>query len=122
MQPVARTPQLRSAYKWWVVGMLWFVCFFNYADRQCVFAVFPELEREFHFNKEQLGLIGSAFMWVYAAGALFAGLICDRFRRKDLILGGCLFWSLITITTGWCSKLWQFVTVRALEGFGETFY
>src|SRR5678809_1301612 len=83
MQPVARTPQLRSAYKWWVVGMLWFVCFFNYADRQCVFAVFPELEREFHFNKEQLGLIGSAFMWVYAAGALFAGLICCLLYTSD---------------------------------------
>ena len=24
--------------------------------------------------------------------------------------------------TGWCSRLWHFVTVRALEGFGETFY
>ncbi len=61
-------------------------------------------------------------MWVYAAGAPLAGFICDRFRRKDLILGGCLFWSFITITTGWCGKLWHFVTVRALEGFGETFY
>jgi len=70
--------------------MLWFVCFFNYADRQSIAAVFPELEREFGFNKEQLGLIGSAFMWVYAGCALFAGLVCDRFRRKDLILGGCL--------------------------------
>jgi MFS family permease len=26
------------------------------------------------------------------------------------------------MTTGWCSKLWHFVTVRAFEGFGETFY
>jgi len=111
-----------SSYKWWVVFMLWFVCFFNYADRQAIFAIFPKLEQEFGFNKEQLGLIGSAFMWVYAGGALFAGYICDRFRRKDLILGGCLFWSFVTITTGWCSKLWHFVTVRALEGFGETFY
>jgi len=102
--------------------MLWFVCFFNYADRQSIAAVFPELEREFGFNKEQLGLIGSAFMWVYAGCALFAGLVCDRFRRKDLILGGCLFWSFVTMTTGWCSKLWHFVTVRGLEGFGETFY
>ena len=24
--------------------------------------------------------------------------------------------------TGWCGKLWHFVTVRALEGLGETFY
>src|SRR5258706_8555468 len=115
-------PEGASNYKWHVVAMLWFVCFFNYADRQSIFAVFPKLKEEFGFDKVQLGLIGSAFMWVYAAGAPVAGFICDRFRRKDLILGGCLFWSFITITTGWCQKLWQFVTVRALEGFGETFY
>jgi MFS family permease len=102
--------------------MLWFVCFFNYADRQAIFSVFPKLKEEFGFDKVQLGLIGSAFMWVYAAGAPFAGFIGDRVRRKDLILGGCLFWSFVTVTTGWCSKLWHFVTVRALEGFGETFY
>jgi MFS family permease len=102
--------------------MLWFVCFFNYADRQAIFAVFPKLKEEFGFDKVQLGLIGSAFMWVYAAGAPFAVYISDRCRRRDLILGGCLFWSFVTIATGWCSKLWHFITVRALEGFGETFY
>jgi MFS family permease len=113
---------MHPRYKWAVVAMLWFVCFFNYADRQAIFAVFPKLKEEFGFSKVELGLIGSAFMWVYAAGAPLAGVICDRFRRKDLILGGCLFWSFVTVTTGWCSKLWHFVTVRALEGFGETFY
>jgi len=109
-------------YKWWVVGMLWFVCFFNYADRQSIFSVFPVFQKEFGFDKFQLGLIGSAFMWVYAFGAPFAGFIGDRVKRKDLILGGCLFWSFVTVTTSWCSRPWHFVTVRALEGFGETFY
>src|SRR5947207_15130738 len=113
---------ISPSYKWWVVAMLWFICFFNYADRQAISAVFPKLKEEFGFDKVQLGLIGSAFMWVYALGAPFAGFICDRFRRKDLILGGCLFWSFVTIATAWCSKLWHFVAVRALEGFGETFY
>jgi MFS family permease len=126
--PPSEVPQpgpaagVQRGYKWWVVFMLWFVCFFNYADRQAIFAVFPKLKEEFGFDNVQLGLIGSAFMWVYALGAPAAGFICDRFRRKDLILGGCLFWSFVTITTGWCSRLWHFVTVRALEGFGETFY
>jgi MFS family permease len=115
-------PVQHRKYPWAVVGMLWFVCFFNYADRQAIFAVFPVLEKEFGFDKQQLGLIGSAFMWVYAAGAPFAGWVCDRVTRKTLILGGCFFWSLVTVMTGWCSKLWHFVTVRALEGFGETFY
>jgi MFS family permease len=102
--------------------MLWFVCFFNYADRQVIYVIFPKLKEEFGFDKVQLGLIGTAFMWVYAAGAPAAGFIGDRVRRKNLILGGCLFWSFITVVTAWCSKLWHFVTVRALEGFGETFY
>jgi MFS family permease len=109
-------------YKWWVVFMLWFVCFFNYADRQALSGVAPKLKEEFGFTNDDMGLIGSAFMWVYAAAAPLAGFIGDRIRRKDLILGGCLFWSLVTVMTGWCGKLWQFVSVRALEGFGETFY
>jgi MFS family permease len=114
--------RMKKSYKWWVVGMLWFVCFFNYGDRQAISSIFPKLQSEFGFSKTELGLIGSAFMWVYAFGAPIAGYAGDRLRRKDLILGGCLFWSFVTMTTAWCGKLWQFVTVRAMEGLGETFY
>jgi len=121
-QPQSDTREPGPSYKWWVVFMLWFVCFLNYADRQAISAIFPKLEQEFGFSKTQLGLIGSAFMWVYAAGAPLAGLIGDRARRKDLILGGCMFWSFVTVITGKCANLWQFITVRASEGFGETFY
>jgi MFS family permease len=120
--PIPAAAAKPHGYKWLVVFMLWWVCFFNYADRQAISAVFPKLKEEFGFTKEQLGLIGSAFMFVYAGGAPLAGFLCDRFRRKNIILGGCLFWSVVTVTTAWCSKLWQFVTVRALEGVGETFY
>lgn len=109
-------------YAWAVVGMLWFVCFFNYADRQAIFSVFPRLKSEFGFDAVQLGIVGSAFAWVYAAGAPLAGFIADRVSRKKLILGGCAFWSVITLLTGRCSQFWQFVLVRALEGLGETFY
>src|SRR2546426_1848557 len=82
-------------YKWWVVFMLWFICFFNYADRQAISSVLPVLEKEFGFDKQQQGYISSAFMWVYALFAPVAGFIGDRCRRKDLILGGCLFWSFV---------------------------
>src|SRR3989454_12658398 len=105
-----------NSHKWWLVVMLWFVCFFNYADRQAIASVFPKLKEEFGFDKVQLGLIGSAFMWVYAAGAPLAGVICARFRRKDLILGGCLFWSFVTFTTGLWGKVWGFVTVWGVDG------
>jgi MFS family permease len=102
--------------------MLWFVCFLNNGDRQAISAILPKLQDEFGFSAAQLGLIGSAFMWVYAANSPIAGYLGDRLRRKDLILGGCFFWSVIAAVTGLCSKVWQFVVVRGLEGFGETFY
>ncbi len=102
--------------------MLWTVCFFNYADRQAFFAVFPALKEEFKFDATQLGWLGSAFAWTYAAAAPFAGYVGDRVSRKKLILGGCLFWSVATMVTGWCGKLGQFVTVRAATGLGESVY
>ena len=121
--PSSRTTTTTGrGYAWAVVGMLWFICCFNYADRQAISVVFPALKEEFGFNKEQLGWIGSAFMWVYAGAAPLAGWAGDRMQRRHLILGGCLFWSFVTVTTAWCTKLWHFITVRALEGFGETFY
>ena len=68
--------------------MLWFICFFNYADRMAINAVSTVLKKEFHFDNEQFGMIASAFMYVYALSSPFAGQIGDRFPRKFLILGG----------------------------------
>ena len=110
------------AYKWWVVAMLWFVCLFNYADRQAIFSVFPLLKQEMNLSDVQLGVVGSAFMWVYAFGAPLAGMIGDRFNRKALILGGLIFWSVVTVATALSTSYWQLVLCRALEGLGETFY
>jgi MFS family permease len=112
----------RPSYKWAVVGMLWFICFFNYADRQAIFSVFPVLKEQYHFSPEELGRIGAAFTIVYALTAPFAGQVGDRFARKWIIIGGLYVWSAITGFTSLCSKVWHFVLVRGAEGLGETFY
>jgi MFS family permease len=111
-----------TRYKWWVVFMLWFVCFFNYADRQAISSVFPLLQQEFGFEDWQLGMIGSAFMWVYAGVAPAAGVAADRFSRKWLIVAACVVWSFFTLATAWGGNLTMLVVVRALTGLGETFY
>src|SRR5438067_13797445 len=86
-------------YKWLVVALLWVVCFFNYADRQAIFSVFPLLKSEMNLSDVQLGIVGSSCMWVYAAAGPVAGLIGDRRRRKTLVIAGLHFRSLMTLAT-----------------------
>ena len=61
------------SYKWLVVGMLWFVCFFNYADRQAIFSVFPLIKQQLGLTDVQLGVVGASFMWMYALFGPLAG-------------------------------------------------
>jgi MFS family permease len=110
------------SYKWLVIGMLWLVCFFNYADRQAIFSVFPLLKQHLNLSNVQLGIVGGAFTWMYALFGPFAGSLCDRFSRKSLILGALIFWSLVTAATSICHNYAQLIACRALGGLGEAFY
>lgn len=113
---------MKPRYKWYVVGMLWWIAFFNYADRQAIFSVFPLLQQELHLSEIQLGLLGSSFAWVYGLSAPFAGNIVDRIRRKTAILAGLHTWSLVCVATALSSKFSHLLFFRAAEGLGETSY
>jgi len=113
---------LQGSTKWAVVGMLWFVCFLNYADRQSIFSVFPLIKDQLQLSDVQLGALGTSFMWMYALVGPFAGTLCDRLPRKSLVLGGLVFWSLITAATALCHTFAALIVCRALGGLGEAFY
>ncbi len=102
--------------------MLWAIAFFNYADRQAIFSVFPLLEREMQLTPVQLGLLGSAFAWVYGLASPLAGFVVDRVRRKTAILGGLHIWSVVCAATALSKNFRHLFLFRAAEGLGETFY
>ncbi|MEN6535263.1 MAG: MFS transporter [Bryobacteraceae bacterium] len=117
-----QTQNLSKNYRWHVVLMLWMICFFNYADRQAIFSVFPLLEREMDLSTVQLGMLGSAFAWIYGLAAPFAGVIVDRVKRKTAILSGLHVWSIICVLTALSRNFTHLFFFRAAEGLGETFY
>jgi MFS family permease len=118
--PESLAPQ--TSYRWAVIGMLWFVCLLNYADRQAIFSVFPLLKTQMHLSNVQLGLVGSSFMWMYALCGPFAGSLSDRFSRKFIVLGALVFWSFATAATALTHTFTQLMICRALGGLGEAFY
>src|SRR4029078_890837 len=108
--------------KWTVVVLLWLVCFFNYADRQAIYSVFPLLKTEMGLTDGQLRVGAARFVWVYAAAPPLAVVAGDRFARKTIVVSGLIFWSLVTVATAVSTQYSHLVVWRALEGLGEAFY
>jgi MFS family permease len=100
-------------YPWFVVGLLWFCGFFNYADRQAVYSIFPLLKTEFHLEDPHLGMLASAFMLVYALASPFTGFTVDRLSRRLLITAGLTFWSVICAATALSRNFVQLLCFRA---------
>jgi len=126
MQASSSAPPLRagttSGYAWVLVGILWVISFFNYADRSVLSAVMPQVRAEFDLTPPELGLLSSSFLWVYAVAASLAGYIGDRWSRKRVILAGLTAWSIVTFLTPLAGSFAIFVILRALTGLGEASY
>ncbi len=114
--------RLPSSYKWAVVAMLWFITFFNYADRMALTANLPLIRTEMHLDKTTGGMLGSAFGYSYGLCAIFAGFIVDRVRRRNAVLLGLCLWSAICMATASSTSFWMLFGFLAFEGLGEAFY
>ncbi len=84
--------------------------------------MFPLIKQQLGLTDVQLGIVGAAFMWMYALFGPLAGWLCDRLPRKILVLGGLIAWSLVTALTAVCHTYGQLVLCRALSGLGEAVY
>ncbi len=118
----ALTPLSKLRSPWLPVGLLWCVCFLNYADRQAIFVLFPLLRSGLGLSTLQLGAVGSAFMWMYACFGPVAGWLGDRWSKRRLILGGVLLWTVLAFVIAFARNFAELVFLRALSGLCEAFY
>jgi MFS family permease len=110
------------AYAVYVLGLLTLINFFNYADRNVVFAVFEPLKRDLHLSDQQLGWIGSAYIVVLSLAVLPLGVLGDLRTRRGVIAWGVGLWSLFTSLGGAVRGFWQLFVCRAMVGVGEAGY
>ena len=96
--------------------------FLNYMDRYVGAAASPLIQKEFHLSDSQVGLLGSAFLLVYAVAAVPFGYWADRGVRKTVVAAGVAIWSLATLFTGFAHSFPQLFVSRAVLGIGEAGY
>jgi MFS family permease len=125
-RPAAARPEARSggsrAYAAYALGLLTLINFFNYADRNVVFAVFEPIKRDLHLTDQQLGWIGSAYIIVLSLAALPLGVLGDLRSRRSVIAFGVGLWSLFTSLGAVVRSFWQLFVCRAMVGVGEAGY
>jgi MFS family permease len=92
---------------------------FNFIDRYVLPGVQPLIQREFHINDAQTGLLTSAFFFTYMLIAPLTGWLGDRLPRKPLIVAGALIWSAATLLTATVHSYHTLLIRHAAVGIGE---
>lgn len=93
--------------------------FVTFVLRVNLSAVTPPLQHDLHLSDFELGLVLSAFLWIYTLLQPVAGIVTDRFGAKlSLFLGGVAM-SIITILTGFVNSFFALFTLRAALGITQ---
>ncbi|TMD82761.1 MAG: MFS transporter [Chloroflexi bacterium] len=109
-------------YPRYVLAVMVGINFLNYLDRYILPAVATKIQGEFHLTDSQVGLLGSAFLLVYAVATIPFGIWADRGVRKTVVAVGVTIWSLATLFTGLARNYVQLFMARAVLGIGEASY
>src|SRR3954452_15430114 len=68
----------------------------NFYDRHVIGALSEPIRKEFGLTDSQVGLMGSAFICLYALVGLPLGRVADSWSRKKLLACGMVVWSGLT--------------------------
>jgi predicted MFS family arabinose efflux permease len=104
---------------WLSVVVLFAINILNFYDRHVPGALVEPMRKEFHLNDSQIGLLGSAFIWIYAIFGVPLGRIADSASRKKLLAWGVVIWTAMTASAGLATTYAILLLSRVGVGVGE---
>jgi ACS family hexuronate transporter-like MFS transporter len=105
--------------RWLAVWVLVLSSALNYLDRAVLNALMPELQNVFGADREQMGIVVSAFSIVYALSSPLMGLMIDRLGLRWGTAIAVLLWSAVGMVTGLVGTMGGLLVCRGLLGFAE---
>jgi len=96
--------------------------FLNYLDRFVPAVTGPLVQKEFHLSDTRAGSLATAFLLIYAIGALPFGFWADRWIRKNIVAIGVTIWSIATVASALSQNFLHLFLGRAVVGIGEASY
>jgi predicted MFS family arabinose efflux permease len=105
---------------WYALAILFAVNMMNFFDRQIIASVSKPIIDEWQLTDAQMGLMGTAFIWIYAVVGVPFGIWADRGSRKKLLSFAVTVWSLFTAASGLAWNYWAMFLARMGVGVGES--
>lgn len=106
-------------YAWTLIAFLTIAYVSSFIDRYILGLLIDPIKADTGATDFQMGLLSSAFTWVYALAALPLGFIVDRRSRTKLVAVGVFLWSVATVWTGLAKSFVQLFLARMSVGIGE---
>ena len=91
----------------------------NFYDRHVIGALTEPIRKEFGLSDSQVGLMNSAFIWLYAIVGLPLGRVADAWSRKKLLASGMLVWSALTAVAAMAANYTMLLFSRLGFAVGE---
>ncbi len=91
----------------------------SYLDRVCISMAAPFMQKDLGLSDARMGLVFSSFTFAYALFEIPAGWLADRFGPRLMMTRVVLWWSLMTVATGWTGGFISLFAVRFMFGVGE---
>jgi MFS family permease len=108
------------AYRNYVLFILTLTYVVNYLDRQILGILLPYIQKEFTMDDFQAGLLsGTVFAVIYATLSIPLATLADRWSRRNIIAASLATFSLMTVLSGYTTKIWQLLVTRFFTGVGE---
>jgi predicted MFS family arabinose efflux permease len=104
---------------WFSVVVLFAVNILNFYDRHVPAALVEPMRKQFHLDDTQIGLLGSAFIWIYAIIGVPLGRLADTSSRKKLLAWGVVIWAALTASGGLATNYVLLLFSRVGVGVGE---
>lgn len=113
-------PFPKRSVAWTVVGILTLATILSYIDRQLINLLVDPIRSDLGLTDTQISILqGPAFILFYLFAGLPAGRLADVGNRRNLIIGGVLIWSTMTMLCGLATGFWELFAARAGVGIGE---
>jgi MFS family permease len=117
-----RLLKLSKGKVWYIMIILYFLWFLDYATRMVISPMYPVLQKEFGLTDSQLGLLTTIVLAMIALFSVPVSYFVDRWRRGKLISLMAIIWSISTFFSGLSNNFTQLLITRGILGVGESSY